>query len=101
MITTKTISTGTVTITVEEYNKLKKFYDGIEEGKFGFIESYKWAGFETIYFINETEIISKLKQQIEIYKEALDNSKKENDKFLTTLRKMNFYQFLKTYFNRK
>ena len=82
---------NTVLLSVEKYNELRDFYNGINEGKFVFVDSY----YSRIYYSEEKEVLETLKNMIGKLEKELKTFKKPNQKTIDDVKKMSLLQFLK------
>jgi len=82
---------NTVLLNVEEYNRLRDFWNGLEEGKFVSIDYYH----NRVYYMKETEVLEKLKDRIAEQKKELNSYKKPNEKTVEDVKKMSLWQFVK------
>ena len=82
---------NTVLLNLENYNELRDFYNGINEGKFVTVDSY----YSRIYYYEEKEVLETLKTKIGKLEKELKTFKKPNEKTIDDVKEMSLLQFLK------
>ncbi len=86
------METNTVLLPVEEYNRLRDFYNGIEDGKF---VSVRWWPNGSVYYVSEKDVLINLKDQIEKLEKELKSFTDPDEKSIDDVKGMSIWQFIK------
>ncbi len=90
------MKTNTVLLDIIEYNMLRDFYNGINEGKFVCIEGYSS---DSIYYMTEPETLNVLKKRIKYVQNEVSELKSLNRKYKNDLKRMSIWGFIKLKFS--